>query len=122
MVPMDASCIGEGYKTILKQIYENWKSFGKIALVHFPAWYYSNSQFLMVPLFAKYSHISWQICTEMVPMDASCIGEGYKTILKQIYENWKSFGKIALVHFPAWYYSNSQFLMVRLFANYSYIS
>ena len=32
----------------------------------------------------------------------------------------KSFGKIALVHFPAWYYSNSQFLMVRLFANYSY--
>ena len=42
-------------------------------------------------LFANYSHISWQICSEVVPMDASCIEEGYKTILKQIHENLKKF-------------------------------
>ena len=52
-------------------------------------------------------------------MDASCIGEGYETILKQIHYNLyklqqNSFGPFGNTA------TYVQFLMVRLFANYSY--
>ena len=36
-----------------------------------------------------YSHISWQICSAGVSMEASCIEEGFKTIWEQIYAQEK---------------------------------